>query len=141
MPKIIGPFINEYAYLSNFFIESDGTHVEGEFQAQKTYPPTEWLKVVSPFEAKRCGRKLKLREDWDSVKIRIMQDLVRKKFQDHPELADKLCYTYRCELVEINHWCDTFWGVYNGHGMNWLGRILMSVRDVLNQEPLPFHQP
>lgn len=31
----ISRFTGEYAFLSNFFIEPDGTHVEGEFQGSK----------------------------------------------------------------------------------------------------------
>jgi hypothetical protein len=30
-----------------------------------------------------------------------------------------------------NHWKDTFWGVYNGVGKNMLGKLLMQVREEL----------
>lgn len=126
---VIGPFKDEFFWLSNFYIEPDKTHVEGEYQALKSDPPTEWLKYVLPHDAKRAGRKLKLRKDWDEIKIGIMQGLVTAKFNDHPELMQKLIETRPHTIIELNNWNDTFWGVYRGYGQNWLGRILMHVRD------------
>jgi predicted NAD-dependent protein-ADP-ribosyltransferase YbiA (DUF1768 family) len=35
------------------------------------------------------------------------------------------------KLVEGNYWHDTFWGVCNGVGENYLGEILMHVRQEL----------
>ena len=35
--------------------------------------------------------------------------------------------------IEGNTWNDTFWGVCNGQGQNWLGKILMLVRSELNK--------
>ena len=32
------------------------------------------------------------------------------------------------ELVEGNYWGDTFWGICNGEGTNWLGILLMAER-------------
>ncbi len=37
------------------------------------------------------------------------------------------------ELVEINTWNDTFWGVCNSEGSNFLGEILMKVRREINE--------
>jgi hypothetical protein len=40
----------------------------------------------------------------------------------------KLLATEYVELIEGNNWGDTFFGVCNGEGENWLGRLLMNLR-------------
>jgi predicted NAD-dependent protein-ADP-ribosyltransferase YbiA (DUF1768 family) len=57
--------------------------------------------------------------------------LVLAKFVAHPDLRAKLLATGERPLVEGNHWGDRFWGVCDGQGENWLGRILVRVRDHL----------
>ena len=125
---MISSFTGQYSFLSNFYIEPDGTHVEGEYQAQKSDPPAEYLLKMPPGQAKRVGKTLKLRPDWDLVKVETMKLLVWQKFVDHPDLASKLHATRGHVLVEGNSWGDTFWGKCGGVGENQLGRILMWVR-------------
>jgi len=62
-----------------------------------------------------------------------MLDLVRKKFEN-PLLRAMLLATEDAVLVEGNTWNDTFWGVCRGRGENWLGRILMQVREECRQQ-------
>jgi len=62
-----------------------------------------------------------------------MADIVYQKFLQNPELRDKLLATNDAYLVEGNNWKDTYWGICNGVGENWLGRILMIVRHALKQ--------
>ena len=91
---------------------------------------TLWRHVASmslPGEAKRWGRNITLRADWEHVKLPIMLNLVRQKFANDP-LRAKLLGTGEHELIEGNHWNDTFWGVCRGVGSNRLGKILMQVR-------------
>jgi len=139
----IGYFTGEYGYLSNFFesvILFEGIvypTVEHAFQAQKTFHQAERKKIAaanSPGKAKRMGRSLKLRKDWESIKINIMTELVRLKFQAHADLREKLLVTGDAKLVEGNTWNDRFWGVCGGTGKNWLGRILMQIRTELREE-------
>ena len=85
-------------------------------------------------EAKRLGRRVRLRSDWEQVKYDVMLDVVRAKFNQHPDLAQKLLATGDEELVEGNDWGDTYWGVCNGRGKNMLGKILMRVRAELRGE-------
>lgn len=127
MEKITN-FRGDYFFLSNLYIEPDKTHVEGEYQALKTIPPTEGIKRVFPYESKRDGKKLKLRPDWDGVKRGFMEGLVFKKFSDHADLRNRLIATFPKELVEENTWGDTYWGICNGVGENQLGKILMATR-------------
>ena len=136
---MINSFMHEYRFLSNFYtapiVVKDITYpsLENVFQAAKT--TDEALRV--PFQfctatiAKRRGRKLRLREDWDDIKLDVMLFLVRRKFKKEGELATLLLDTYPQELVEGNWWNDTFWGVCDGVGENHLGKILMKVREEL----------
>lgn len=135
-------FTGEHAFLSNFFaspIVLDGVTyptLEHAFQAAKTDDAEGRRTILScptPGSAKRRGKKVKLRSDWEEIKLRIMEDLVRQKFSD-PLLREKLLKTGRRELVEGNHWNDTFWGVCNGRGKNHLGRILMKVREQIQSQ-------
>lgn len=135
-PTHIQEFKGEYRFLSNFYIEPDGTHVEGEYQAHKLDPPWDGLllnlKTIGPKEAKGIGRHFdksgQTRKDWRDVNIGIMAMLIMRKFTDHPTLAKRLVNTYPAYLEEGNWWGDQFWGVCNGIGRNWLGRTLMGVR-------------
>ena len=92
--------------------------------------------VCSPAEAKRFGRRVRLRLDWEQVKLDIMRQLVADKFARSDELRRRLLATGDAELVEGNAWNDTFWGVCRGRGQNHLGRILMEVRDGLRDMSL-----
>lgn len=138
-------FQGNYKWLSNFWIESDGSHVEGEFQAAKALTPElreyyrEKFLAGMPATAKCDGKYLTLRPDWEEVKIPIMYELVRQKFLDDPMLADLLVATSNTLLVEGNTWGDRFWGqtkLLNGQwsGRNELGKILMRVREELRKE-------
>lgn len=134
--KTINLFDGEYAFLSNFYecpVEYNGfkyLNSEAAFQAQKTLSETERLRftTLNPSQAKRLGRKVVLRKDWESVKIQIMKEICKAKFVQNPELAEKLIETKDAILIEGNTWNDMFWGVCNGKGQNHLGKILMEVR-------------
>lgn len=126
-------FNGEYSFLSNFWLEVNGQTAEHTFQAAKAEDPEEakWiLESGSPGEAKRRGRAVKLRPDWDDVKRETMLNILRRKFSD-PELRERLVNTGDAELIEANHWNDLYWGVDrdSGEGQNWLGKTLMQVRD------------
>lgn len=131
----ITSFQKEFRFLSNFYIEPDGTHVEGEYQARKLFPPALYVQNMRPAEAKAWGSlpstKQELRKDWEQVNVGIMQQLVTDKFMDHKELSTLLLATGERELVEGNWWGDRFWGVCNGVGQNEIGKILMMVRAAL----------
>ena len=137
---MISEFQNEYRFLSNFWPVPGGVKLEGSkvrfptvehaYQAAKVKDITLWRHVASmslPGEAKRWGRNIALRADWEHVNLPIMLNLVRQKFANDP-LRAKLLGTGEHELIEGNHWNDTFWGVCRGVGSNRLGKILMQVR-------------
>ena len=87
------------------------------------------FKDLNASEAKKLGRQITLRKDWEDVKIRIMQEIVTAKFEQHPDLANKLLDTKDAYLEEGNTWGDRIWGTVDGKGANNLGIILMSERE------------
>ena len=128
-------FFGSHRFLSNFWIESDGSSIEVKYQQAKCANEEDKLKFkgLLPREAKKLGRKIKLRSDWDHIKVSIMESLVRDKFNNSSTLRIKLLETGDNELVELNSWGDTFWGVCNGKGENNLGKILMKIRAEIKQ--------
>jgi hypothetical protein len=86
------------------------------------------LAARSPVEAKRIGRKVQLRADWEQVKLQTMRIVLDAKFRD-PQLRDFLLNTGFRYLEELNTWDDRYWGVCGGLGKNHLGRQLMVVRE------------
>ncbi len=133
----ITEFKGDYRFLSNFYPSPIHFHnvtwptAEHAYQAMKSTKMEDREKVAkagSPGDAKRVGKTLTLRPDWDIVKREFMLDIVTRKFWTHKELRDKLLATGDAELVEGNYWNDTFWGVCRGKGENHLGKILMAVR-------------
>ena len=133
----------QYRFLSNFYeasVEYQGLAYgsnEAAFQAQKCMTEEEKVQFTEfgPGKSKGVGRRVPLRPDWEDVKVGIMEEIVRAKFTQHPELAAKLLATGDKVLVEGNHWGDTCWGVdtRTGQGENHLGKILMKVREELKQ--------
>jgi ribA/ribD-fused uncharacterized protein len=135
----IREFQGEFRFLSNFwpadvrFGHRSFPTVEHAYQAWKATNKEDFKFVASsptPGEAKRRGRKITVREDWDRVKLPLMEMLVRSKFdrERNPQLLTLLLLTGERKLIEGNKWGDTFWGVCNGEGENHLGKLLMKIR-------------
>lgn len=132
---MINNFREEYEFLSNFHlcqIEFEGLiypSTENAYQSAKTLDLTLRKKFVniSPAKSKKLGKSVKIRDDWEKFKLKIMEDLLRKKF-DIPYLKEKLLLTGEKLLVESNNWNDQYWGVCNGKGKNHLGKLLMQIR-------------
>lgn len=136
--KPIQMFRYEYFFLSNFYqceiTIDDITYksAEAAFQAQKTLSEEERKKFVDmePKRAKAYGKRVKLRDDWEDIKLGIMENVIRQKFTQNEYLRNKLIETGDRPLCELNTWNDTFWGVSakTGKGENHLGKILMKIR-------------
>ena len=137
---MIKEFQGQYRFLSNFWyanIVFDGLvypSVEHAYVAAKTLDLNQRSKftnpAIKPGGVKQMGRRLKLRNDWEQIKLEVMEELVRQKFSRSP-LKEMLLMTGKQTLIEGNRWGDTFWGVCNGKGQNHLGEILMKVRSKL----------
>lgn len=133
----ITSFTGEHRFLSNFYMRSFSWRdrwwrsSEHAFQASKMTTDSDYLLVANaktPGEAKRLGRLLICRRDWDSIKLVVMEDILRAKFAD-PVMSSMLLATGSTTLIEGNTWGDTFWGQCPiGSGTNHLGEILMTIR-------------
>jgi ribA/ribD-fused uncharacterized protein len=134
----IDHFTGHWERLSNFSpcrVRLDGVDypsVEHAYQAAKTLDLQARQRIcqcVRVNEVKRLGRHVRLRADWEGVKLLVMADLLWQKFSVEPNRT-LLCSTGDAELIEGNWWHDTFWGQCPiGTGQNWLGRMLMMIRD------------
>ena len=142
---MIVEFDGQYAFLSNFypspFVHDGIAYPTNEhfFQAMKTLDIDERKKIAAaetPGLAKRMGRKVQLRSDWEKVKVYYMELGLRLKFANKT-LAKKLIDTGDEELIEGNWWHDNTWGschcdaCFNTPGRNMLGMLLMELRKEL----------
>jgi len=140
-------FTDNYEFLSNFYeciIIYEGKEyksVEHVYQAYKSLNESEreWIRTAPTATlAKSFGRKIKIRKDWDNVKYNLMLDFIRIKFKN-PELKELLLKTGNDKLIEGNYWHDNIWGdchcnkCKNIKGLNWLGEILMTVREEIKK--------
>jgi ribA/ribD-fused uncharacterized protein len=94
---------------------------------------------LTPGQAKRMGRRVALRPDWEDVKEAVMLEGLCLKFADE-QLADWLLETGDAELVEGTTWHDNEWGncscpkCAHIEGKNKLGKLLMQVREMIKEE-------
>lgn len=139
--QVIESFKDENRWLSNFWIHDTARQlsVEHHYQAAKTTNLEDWLTIMSaetPGKAKRYmksvekgGLGIVVRDDWNEVRLALMEQFTREKYATNHELRQKLIDTRGTLLIEGNTWGDTFFGVCNGVGENNLGKIIMKVRD------------
>jgi ribA/ribD-fused uncharacterized protein len=148
--RMITEFKGKYDFLSNFYespVELKGLvfpTAEHAFQAAKAKNPYDMLWVLesrTPGIAKRRGRQVEIKPNWDQDRIGEMLIVVTAKFRN-PELRGWLQATHDQKLVEGNYWHDQFWGSCNCSehadvdGKNYLGKILMYVRKQQRQAPI-----
>lgn len=137
IPAVIDSFRGEFAFLSNFYPSTlwykgeKYPSVEHAYQAAKAGDESTKRMIreaKTPAVAKKLGYSCQLPFDWDTMKLTIMEEIVREKFKN-PLLREMLLATDSTELIEGNTWNDKFWGVCRGVGQNMLGRILMKIRE------------
>lgn len=136
---MIDSFSGPNQFLSNFYYSEVELGnivyptVEHAFQAAKTLDPIQRSNIAlmeTADKAKRFGRQVNLRPDWEDIKCNVMLYLLRQKFTG-TGLENALVATGSQELIEGNTWHDAYWGVCNGVGKNMLGILLMKVRGEL----------
>ena len=158
---IIDVFRDDNAFLSSFFLTNitvfgmEFRSAEHAYQWSKTNDPDEKHSILwslhipswsnpdpdekevpsTPGHAKRRGKLVTKRPDWEEIKYEVMLEIVRAKFQN-ADLRALLVATGDSILIEGNMWHDNYWGSCTcskcgNAGMNMLGRILMQVRNEL----------
>lgn len=134
----------DYGFLSNFYkaeqIDSDGVVYptnEHFYQSRKTLNEKERAYVLEdpdPGVAKKRGRAVNCRHDWEEIKRPIMLEGLRQKFPEGSELAHRLLNTGSVYLFEYTTWNDQYWGVNTSlKGENHLGKLLMVRRKELRR--------
>ena len=141
-----------YPQFSNYYectFEYDGIiwrSAEAAFQAQKTMNRStrELFATYTPGKAKKEGKRVPLRPDWDLVKFGLMYDICLQKFSQNEYLKQLLLSTGAALLVEdTTGWHDNVYGCCNCFkcrdriSMNMLGVILMRVRNKLAGKDVP----
>lgn len=131
---------NGWSWLSNFALCSvlyDARmypSVEHAYQAAKTVDQDmrdQVWRCATPQAAKRMGKQLELRPDWEDVKLHIMRMLLERKFLNDRDMRGRLLATGSEQLLHLAPW-DMFWGVnYMGTGRNELGRMIMDTRALI----------
>ena len=145
---MIKEFSGKYFFLSNFYdapVLYDGLlylNSEAAFHAQKTIDKNDRERFThySASQAKREGRKLYLRSDWEQIKDDIMYEICKSKFTHNVNLKKQLLDTHPQYLEEgTTGWHDNYWGncncekCKNIEGQNKLGKILMKIREELRE--------
>jgi ribA/ribD-fused uncharacterized protein len=142
---VIGPFDENYSYLSSFSaisFEVWGNRfptAEHAYQAGKAIGQSDWFEDIrdadSVKEAKKLGYQIELPAQWDQIKDRCMVEIVTAKFGQNPDAQRRLIETAPTPIVALNSWDDTYWGadIDTGRGRNKLGHILMGVRGTFSR--------
>ena len=129
--------LSNFQKLSNKIIDYDYDNifydcVENYYQAAKTTDLAIKKKMVnlSAFESKKIGKIVKLRENWDDLKFKVMWLGLKQKF-NQPNMKEILLSTENKQLIEWCWWGDKIWGMDSkkGIGNNALGKLLMHLRN------------
>lgn len=105
------------------------------YQAMKTKDRDKRAEIASASSArlaKKLGRQVEIREDWESIKYDVMLYVQRYRYRKGTRDYLGLMFA-NGEIVEWNNWCDKTWGrcvckKCGGQGENMLGKILMRIR-------------
>lgn len=130
---VVNSFDDRYDFLSNFYdskvcvFNHTFRNSESAFQAVKCPERMKEFVNLNPREAKKLGRSVKLRKDWEDIKYEMMREIVYGKFTQNEELKKKLKETGNKRLIEGNC-CNK---CKDKTKTNLLGKILMEVRDTI----------
>lgn len=113
--------------------------VEHAYQSEKSKDKT-WKELcskenISGKQIKVFSKTIDLRPDWEDVKLLVMEYCLREKFNQEP-FKSALINTGNENIQEGNYWGDKFFGIdlkeTPNVGENHLGRLIMKIRDELN---------
>ena len=112
-------------------------NVEAAFQSFKVFGDDRLqFATLDPATAKKEGRRVALRSDWELIKDTVMYKCLKAKFSNE-DMKSYLLSTGDKQLVEGNWWHDNEWGDCNCDrckkriGENKLGNMLMKIREDL----------
>ena len=113
---------------------------ESAIQAMKNPNDKEYVlkqqQSRTPFQSRSIGQTANLRADWNDVKEIISFEIIKTKFDQYPELKQRLLQTGLRKLVFRNK-DDLFWGDGGtGLGENKMGKMLCALRDIYVREDI-----
>ncbi|MEI7685089.1 MAG: NADAR family protein [Planctomycetota bacterium] len=91
--------------------------------------------MQAKMKAKKEGRRQQSRPDWESIQLDVMRWVLRIKLVQHRRFRGLLRWSGDRPIVERSR-RDRFWGAVLEEddvlrGQNWLGRLLMELREEL----------
>lgn len=145
--EFIGFYNREFFCLDNFSsfgFEYDGVYyqtVEHAYQSLRfkgSAPDVERqiIQCYSAYEAQKIAHENvdKQVQNWDEIKVSVMENLLRAKLAQHPYVKKKLSETENYLICEDSP-KDSFWGIgYNRDGQNQLGKLWMKLRDEIRKQ-------
>ena len=146
----INSFTLENSFLNNdhiCLVHSDGLlfpSVTHAFQAARseTQEIKEKISKIHDFESMyEIAETIEDPPRWSKTRGKIMEILIRDKFRRNPVLRQRLSETGTILLTNSYDSAENpnnlFWGVVNGRGENFIGKILMKIRsDIANDTEL-----
>ncbi len=122
-------------------------HVENAYHAAKSldFNVRRQFMHLTASEAKKLGRQIECRPDWEKVKLAVMEILVREKFL-HRKPLGLLLASGTMQIEEGNTWHDNFWGICrcpkcaNLEAYNHLGELLMKIRGEMQNFDMIYRQ-
>ena len=115
---------SEHAYQASHFFETAPELVDEIHKARSAHEAYKIAKANAD----------KAPDNWNDVKVGIMEEIVRAKCEQNPYIKQKLLDTGDLEIVEDSP-KDDFWGWGKSRdGRNELGKIWMRLRDELRRE-------
>ena len=116
---------SEHAYQAAHFFETAPELVEEIFNTRSAHDAEKLAKANGD----------KLPDNWDEIKISIMDDICKHKLIQNPYVQRKLLQTDNAPLAEDSP-KDSFWGWGpDQKGRNELGKVWMRLRDWLRSQP------
>jgi len=84
---------------------------------------------MNPGLAKKYGRNLNVRKDWNLVKMDFMRIAIEHKFKKGTSWYDKLL-SFDKPVIEWNNWKDKFYGIciFSMEGENNLGKLIDRIK-------------
>lgn len=132
-------FPEKQAFMSNSYpspitIRRDGkaynyTCVEAAYQALQHPGHMTAFQSLSAEQAIASGQLLQPRPDWKQIQFSVMEELIRAKFDQNPDLKAQLIATRDEPITSISTSGELYWSKNGPDGENNLGRILEHTRD------------
>lgn len=143
-PIMLKPEDDEERFLPDYVTAPTTGHLYQAAKCMSRHDAEEILNADSPGTAKKMGRRVAARDDWDDVKLTVMEQCIRGKFDPttQPDNVRRLLATDTEILVEGNTWGDVYWGVDAAtmEGDNNLGKMLMEHRKLLREGSIVYRK-